>query len=65
MPEDKSITFREAVMGSLLVHAGLVIFSFLNPDLFTSAPRAFQDRDPNEPILLQFLSQPPPEKTQM
>lgn len=67
MPDRSAITFREAVLSSLLVHAGLLIYLLIFPDAF-APPRGAQgaNRDPNRPIPVAFrteadLSPAPPE----
>ena len=64
MPEHSSITSREAVLSSLLAHAGLLIWVLLFPNIFSPAARPPTVRDPNVPIALEFLqpSDPPEER---
>jgi len=58
-----SVTFREAVLSSLLAHAAIVILILLFPDAFTSSSRnaTIARRDPNLPIPLQFMTEPEPD----
>ncbi|MGH9868391.1 MAG: TonB family protein [Candidatus Polarisedimenticolia bacterium] len=61
MSERSPITSREAVLSSLLLHALVFITILLNPGLFTArAVRPASTADPNGPIPLEFLQEPPP-----
>lgn len=59
MSETNTITGREAVLASLLLHASLIIIALLFPDAFVS--RGVQSRvpDPDVPIPLAFLQGEP------
>ena len=58
MSEGSSFTFREAVLSSVIAHAGVFILVLLFPGaLSRTTPSA--DADPNAPIPLAFLQEPP------
>ncbi len=60
MSEKTPFTFREAVLSSLLVHAGVIIVMLLFPDAFTALPRPLPAvrPDPNAPLPVEFLTPP-------
>ncbi len=60
-----SVTFREAVLSSLLAHAAIIILIFLFPDAFAPSPREGRAAalDPNLPIPLRFMTEPEAEPT--
>ncbi|HEY3174628.1 MAG TPA: TonB family protein [Candidatus Polarisedimenticolia bacterium] len=55
-----SVTTREAVLGSLLAHACLIIYVLLFPGTFRPGSLVHTPRDPNEPIPVAFMTQPEP-----
>src|SRR5262245_25358724 len=60
MSEPVPVTTREAVLTSLLAPACLVILVLPFPNMFTWRGRSlFEAVDPNSPVPIQFLSQPP------
>jgi len=59
MPEKTAVTFREAVLGSLLAHACVIIYFLIFPDTFRPGTFTFAaPRDANAPIPLEFLTEP-------
>jgi TonB family protein len=61
MHESSAFTFREAVLSSLLLHASIFIVLVLFPQTFATTRSALEPPiDPNAPIPLEFLSEPPP-----
>lgn len=57
------VTFREAVLSSLLAHAAIVILILLFPGAFATSPedRRIASLDPNAPIPMRFVTEPEPE----
>jgi TonB family protein len=61
MSETAPLTFREAVLGSLLLHALIFIFVLLFPGVFTWHAAPTPRAGPDESIPVAFLSEPPPD----
>jgi TonB family protein len=65
MPETAPVTFREAVLASLLMHALIFIAVLLFPGVFTWHPAPRPRSVPDETIPLAFLRETPPDRPEV